>query len=395
MAPFFLILFLFVYCGGQNFGIKPVVAGKPVAEIMLYNSKVDYPIEKIAFSEFVDSVRFIKFETTEMCQNINSVLFINQEIIVLDKVRNNILVFDNDRKFIRKIAKRGQKAGEYMNIASCNYDSEGKTLIIYDNIGTKLLLYRTTGEFIKEVSIKKTKGKEIVNIGAIINLPNGNYLCYNNALYKDLGNYSGLWEIDKDGNFVRTLLKYDVAVPAIFTLNNPTFQSLTDGTIAIRDAMHHDIYHYNAGEINKYISYEIKDSKLIKHQGTPLLNQPILSCIGFHESNNYIITHWKDETGVFIFGLYNKSLNKVRFTNTFESSDLNVIWPLERINSNRDNMIFVSLSGTKIMQILKENTVSEQTRNILSGFIKNMNEDEIKNMMPIIEVLFLKNKSVN
>jgi len=214
MTNLILTFFLFTYCGEKAPGIKPDIVGKPVAEIMLYNIKVDYPIEEISFSEFIDSVKFIKLETTELCQNINSVLFINQEMIVLDKVRDNILVFDSDKNYIRKIAKKGQGPGEYLNIASCNYDNERETLIIHDNLGGKLLLYRTTGEFIKEISVKIAKGREIINIGAIINLPNGNYLCYNNALYKDFGKYSGLWEIDKDGNFVKNLLRYDVTVPA-------------------------------------------------------------------------------------------------------------------------------------------------------------------------------------
>ena len=392
-----LILFLFVLiftgCKNQEEStIKPIIEGKPAARITLYNTKADYPIEKIDLSEFVDSVKFIRLETTEesLINGINKVLFIDKEIVIADHRGGKILVFDAEGRYIRKIADRGRGPGEYLSITSCNYDNTREILSIYDGIGQKLLLYRTDGEFIKDIPVKVGEGSMVIVVYEMINLPNGNYLCYNNALFENTGNYSGLWEIDSEGTFVKSLFRYDIMVPTMFAQPTYYFQQLTDGTISIRDIMHHDIYHYKDGGLKRYVSYEIKDSKLVKYQGNPVPDESFMYCLSSHESSGYIISSWADENWDIVFGLYDKRQNKIRFAETFDNSGLDAVWTEGRTNSNRDNILIVRLPGTRIEQMLSDESTSEKTRKLLNTLKDNRSGTEMESMNPILELLYLK-----
>ena len=284
---------------------------------------------------------------------------------------------------------RGRGPGEYQYITNCNYDSERQILSIYDNIGQKLILYRTDGEFLKDIPVKMGRSGLIVST-EMINLPNGNYLGYSPTLFESVGNYSGLWEMDLEGNHVKSLFLYDIHVWTMFA-GGSSLQQLADGTISIRDLMHHDIYHYKDDMVKRYISYEIKDSKLIKYQGTDVsLDIPFMFCRSSHESKDYIISNWVDESRDNVFGLYDKRRNKMRFTDTFDNFGLDAIWTSAQVNSSIDNILLINLSGTRIEQMLNDEATSEKARKILNTLKDGRSETEMESMNPILELLYLK-----
>ena len=346
-------------------------------------------MEIIRLSEFVDSVKFIKLETTDenLIKDISKILFIDDEIVVVDKMGGKIFVFDKNGNYTRKIANRGRGPGEYLSITSCNYDSDRQIFSIYDDNSCKLLLYYRNGEFIKESSIVTENGAAIDDV---INLHTGNYLCYNSITTREVGNYSGLWEMDSDGNFVKNLFKYNTVVPFIYNPGHSNFSILTDGTIILRDAMYHDIYLYKDGDIKKYLSYNIKDDILYKYQGLVLAEEGYVFCMTSQIKSNYIINWWKDKTFSTFFSLYKEDDN-IKFTDSFDDSDVNdAIWAQKMIDSNMNDALIVEISSMVILELLNNENTPQYLKNRIANLKGDKSEEEIENMNPILELLYLK-----
>jgi len=397
MEKVFLVIFVSIFFSchrKESHNSKPVIAGEPITKIKLSNNKADYFVERIHLSEFIDSVKFIKLETTEesLVGSITKVLFVDEKMVIINEMGGEIFLFDNNGNFIRKIANRGRGPGEYLNITSCNYNSERQILSIFSDVASKLLLYNLNGDFIKEVIFKTENGAAIRDI---IDLSNGNYLGFNNLLSSMAGNCSGLWEMSSEGKFVRNLFKYDTE--ALYA-HNPYYSNLwrlSDGTIAIRDPMYHDIYHYNEGEIKRYISYELNYDNQLSLTPENINDVKHVRCMTAQEGSNYIISHWivlpADPELIPLFSLYDKRLNKIRFTEAFDDSEMDAIWPGGLVDSCMDNAVLSMLSGLRIIKLLSENSYSDNVKRALNNLIEGMREDEIENMNPILEILYLKN----
>jgi len=100
LALFFLSVL--ACCKNQkNSNTKSSTKIQSIVELPLYNSKEDYSMEIIRLSEFVDSVKFIKLETTDenLIKDISKILFIDDEIVVVDKM--------GDRKSYLYLIKMG------------------------------------------------------------------------------------------------------------------------------------------------------------------------------------------------------------------------------------------------------------------------------------------------
>ena len=387
---FLLLVLAFVSCKRQeDYGIKPVIEGKPVAKIKLYNNEDDYRMEKIGLSEFVDSVKFVKLETSPECwiDMITKILFVDDRMIVIDGFGRKIFLFDSSGSFIRTIANRGRGPGEYLNITSCNYDNARQILSVYDGTSMKLLLYNLNGDLIQETPIITSNGAPIRQI---INLPNGNYLCYSEMLSEKVGDYSGLWEMGSQGNFIRNLFRYDIeATPVFFSPQYSSLQHLSDGTITIKDIMHHDIYHYNNGSLQRYISYESKYDNQIALTFENREEVRSVVCMTAQEKGDYIISFWAVSPLPF-FSLYDKKQNKNRFTDTFDNSNINAVWNPSMKDSNSDSVLVIEISGSTIIRMLNDENTSAHTKKVLNNLVAGMSESDIEAMNPILEILYLK-----
>jgi len=391
-----LLIFVLLFCschGEEDYGIKPTIDGKPIAKIQMYSNKADFPMEKINLSEFVDSVKFIRLETTEesLINNINTVFFVDDEVVIVDKMSGKILVFDNNGNYIRKIANRGRGPGEYLGITSCNYDNERRQLSIYDDSTHKLLLYDLLGNFIKEILIDTAKSAPMrAPIRDMVNLPNGHYLCYNELISQEAGDCSGLWEIDSDGNFVRNIFKYDITIPFVYNRYYSYFQTLLDRTTAVRDILHNDIYYYKNGKIIKYISWDIMDNILMNYIGQDFSEETFSYCLTIQDKNGYVIGTWIDKNGQPTYFRYNKNHNKIGFAETFDNSDIDAVWTHKVIDSNLNNALLIDLSSMSVTRMLKQESTPPHTKEILNRLNAGMSEAEIEKANPIIEILYLK-----
>ena len=345
--------------------LKPVVNDKNSVTIELFNKKADFSPGPITMSEFVDSVKFIALEETDesLIKSLNKIIFTAEYVIVVDREQGIIFFFDKNGKYIKKISQKGQGPGEYTSIASCMLD-EKQQLIIYDILAKKILFYDLDGNFLKQIS----NFSENTVIRDIINLPNGNFLCYTFDLVGEAEKkYTGLWEVDTHGKFLHNYFTYNVKLPVTFG-EPPHFQQLSKGVISLRDNTHNDIYHYHNGAVELYISYNIKDNMLPDMIGASRFgNEPknIRAAIT-QEKGDFIITLWFDEAGEPLFSLFSKNNNKMHFWDAYLTCDPAVPGVLfYPVDSNISDILVCDLNKYMIDKYLADTKLPKSVRNAL------------------------------
>jgi hypothetical protein len=109
----------------------------------------------LPLSEITDDIRSVELELTDssLIGNVRKVLLCGEQIVVFNGVAGGgeILLFDGDGKFVRKIGKRGQGPGEYNVIRDVATD--GKNGYVYvASSGGKFVCYDLDGRLVREDS---------------------------------------------------------------------------------------------------------------------------------------------------------------------------------------------------------------------------------------------------
>jgi len=105
--------------------------------------------EKIDLQDFLELKRTIVLETGEniLISGIDKIFNKNNRIYILDKSSNTVFIFDENGRFLHKIADQGKGPQEYYYIFDANWDPVDNTLVLLT--GKKLLIYSSTGDFIR------------------------------------------------------------------------------------------------------------------------------------------------------------------------------------------------------------------------------------------------------
>lgn len=110
----------------------------------------------IKMSDIVDSLEYIRLETTEECLigKVDRIIPLEDYFLLVDRRKTrSVFIFDRAGKFVRKIAFRGRGPQEYIALTDADYDTDAKRLIILDSFGRKLLFYSLDGEFVKKIDL--------------------------------------------------------------------------------------------------------------------------------------------------------------------------------------------------------------------------------------------------
>jgi hypothetical protein len=140
-----------------------------------------------------------EFETL-MGGSIKDVKILDDTLVILsgDFTKSTLHLFDINGRFIRKIDKSGRGPGEYINIHKIDIDPIKRHIIIFDN-GSGILRYTMNGDFVSKVRYEYGAADFAL-------LPDGGYVLFTPFAKTPHG---GLWTIDSQGNFKRTLISYD------------------------------------------------------------------------------------------------------------------------------------------------------------------------------------------
>ena len=193
----------------------------------------------IHVKDFIDQVTFVPLETNDSCliSRIARVHSIDTLLFVHDIKTNSINVFNEKGKHLYNVSKKGQGPGEYISLSKFLIDELKKQLIIYDADSKKLLYYTLNGKYIKEIN----KFGQNVIIRDIINLPDGNFLCYTPDYTKNI-EYQGIFKLDSLGNPDKVYFNSE-KYPILLKATESYFNKLSDGTVTIDAGDYNKIFH--------------------------------------------------------------------------------------------------------------------------------------------------------
>lgn len=110
-------------------------------------------VEKsICFSSFVDSITYIPLETKEECLigKIRDVILSDSIVFVLNGEQSEVLLFDNQGKYLRKISHVGNGPGEYTVINQMCYNKKRQSVSL---ASSKIIEYDVYSNLKREFSV--------------------------------------------------------------------------------------------------------------------------------------------------------------------------------------------------------------------------------------------------
>ena len=164
------------------------------------------------------------------------------------------------------------------------------------------------GDFIKEIN----QFSESAVIRDIINLPNGNFLCYCFD-FSDGYKYAGLWEVDSKGEFLKMHLDRKYGYPFVLNEDYSYLYPMDDG-VGLSCGDVNEIYHFRQDSLYKYLSYEIKNGMSIEDVKNNKISKGdgYVSKIKTQEKGNILLTEWSDEENRSFISLFSKKDNIVK-----------------------------------------------------------------------------------
>ena len=130
-------------------------------------------VDKLKFSQFVDTIEFISLETTDesLISDVNRIVYADS-LYYIHSTRSlmdsKLLVFNSSGQFCRKISQRGYGPGEYIDITDFLVTDE--YVVIATNF--KLIKYDKQGRFFKEYKIEQ-------QVKEFLERKDSSYLVYN------------------------------------------------------------------------------------------------------------------------------------------------------------------------------------------------------------------------
>ena len=111
--------------------------------------------DTIYYSQFADSISYIKLESSDSCQiaECTDMTIADSLVFIFDKKQKCIWEFNLRGQFVRSLNKLGPSASEYVDLTQFEYDKENKQLLILDSPSKSILHYSIEGDFIDKETI--------------------------------------------------------------------------------------------------------------------------------------------------------------------------------------------------------------------------------------------------
>lgn len=124
----------------------------------------DGEVEKITEEDVINSIRFVRLETTDSCLiggEIKQLEIFDDKIFLLD-MNAQIFTFDCSGKFVQRIGKRGAGPEEYINATHFYINPEQKSICIYDASTSYVIRYALDGTYLNRSKVQIDHEKILV-----------------------------------------------------------------------------------------------------------------------------------------------------------------------------------------------------------------------------------------
>lgn len=386
---FFLLLFSLVL-GMISCGKRASDTSREMARITLRIDLDAISEPELKISNFVDSIQFIRLETTNQCivGQISKLFFLDSIIMAVDSKAGTLLFFDNRGKYLHTFDKRGKGPGEYTRITCALYDSVRQQIVIFDGSMRKMLFYWPDGTLARE--IRDFSDRAVIR--DLINLPDGSFLCYTPDIVVgqngDEDRHVGLWKVDSNGRFVQNFLQYHTVYPVSFNRYSSYLTHLTESKIGLTDGVTGDIYHFEQDSLYKHIAYDIVGPKITDFPGKqsgPGAEFSYVSQMFAEQKGSYIYSFWSDGNNIYPV-LY--SDRDERLTVADVPDRQYVIG--HNVPNNRNEIMTSVVTGADILMQQSIKSYPEEVKQVIRQQVQGMTDDQIAEMNPLLEIWHIK-----
>lgn len=158
--------------------------------------------ELLKMSDLIDtnSVQTIILETTDenLISYVKQIVVTEKYLFVLNKVPSEIIMFDKNGKFIRKIGYQGRGAGEYLQIRNIYVDESKKEIISFDSENCKIFIYGYNGDFIRTISNKNNPYGQVARLNDTL------YCLNNNSNKTKIDNNPAILILNDKGELIKS-----------------------------------------------------------------------------------------------------------------------------------------------------------------------------------------------
>jgi hypothetical protein len=202
-------------------------------------------------SEIVDSISYIQLETTDECliASIGLMKYHDRHYYIYDIPAKTIYIFSETGKYVSKLCKYGQGAGEYLGINSFTVDSENRIHVL--DLGLKrILIYDKSGEFISQIDIDMNDyPRDILCLG-------DKYMLY--MPDENIGARQGAFIFDPEKNTYMQILQFDEWDKKFAPIRNSHLIEKTNFEYSLINTCSSIIYNMKGSEIINRFHFDIK-----------------------------------------------------------------------------------------------------------------------------------------
>ena len=287
---------------------------QPKLDVVEVNPRAE---DIIMLADLVAESEIVELELTDqsILKRISSVFYHDDRYIIADKGTKAIYIFSREGKFLSKINRRGRAANEYLNMSRVMFDAKNEWIIICDMTEQKLLYYTLAGDCVAVHHLAERCDHRFQDI---INLPNGNFLCYEfmHGTPTPAG-FDGIWEMTPEGDLVRWLYRNELIHPTSSPLYAMAYNP--QGEISVMCMEEDADFEYDE-ELRHIVKYVVRGVTASYFSG--MNNSDYASHWGRGEMFNsrqwattmgrYILSKWSgDKRNVTYYSLYDTSRNSV------------------------------------------------------------------------------------
>ena len=322
--------------------------GKP-KDIIIENNP---EMVDVGISEIASSIKYIPLETVKgsYLNSISQMLFIDEDIVILDKSRELIVIFSSEGKYIKSIKTVGKGPQEYIRINNI-YCYKGQ-LTLYDRSLKKIIVYDKEYNFLEAFELKN----QIIRLHHASN----SFIGYNHPPNNWATDSYRVIVFDETMNEISRLHKMEIGSISEDPVSVNSY--VLDDTLVVWNSNSTMVYQYKGK--NESVRFRINYDKKIHPE---ILNSVVMN--GSDNSNLILIDFIETKDMLFldlvknrrmvmaVYDFLTKSMiyldsNRMIAGFTDDLYDVCRIWPIGKIS---DKIVWDQVSNTDLSNILKYN----------------------------------------
>lgn len=220
-------------------------------------------------ADFISSADYLILESTpgSMIRQVDRLCVMDSLLLVADYASRSVFIFDREGRYRSRISRVGRSREEYLSMNAVAFDTLHGEVLVHDIMAEKLLVYGldgtcrgVTGGFGRNTGYECTAYVRDMHA-----LASGNVICCETLHGSGTDNRDGLWEMTRQGEFVRWIRQFDFVHPSEGSGNRLTW--MDGGRIAWCPIETNDDFAFDGERLERLVSYDVAGPTFVDYIG--------------------------------------------------------------------------------------------------------------------------------